>query len=86
MRPGNLPDGAIVNLESHRVFLLAIFQCRYLKEPVAIAGCEARAIEVKLAVVDIIFVISLDQFDLRILLDAGLFLLCRCELGVHHSC
>ena len=86
MGPGDLPDGAIVDLESHWVFLLAIFQRRDLEESIAVARGEARAIEVELAIVDVVLMVGLDQFDLRILLDAGLLALRGCELGVHHSC
>lgn len=59
MGPSDLPDWAFVHLEGHWLLLLAIFQSCNLQEAVAVTGCQTCAKEVKLAVVDVVFVVSL---------------------------
>ena len=59
MSPGYLPDGAVVDLESHWVFLLAIFKRCDLEESVAVARRETRAVKVKLAVINVVLVVCL---------------------------
>ena len=74
-----------MNLESHGVFMFAVFQSCNLQEPVAVTGSQTGAIEVKLTVIDVVLMISFNKFNLTLVhrlvteIAGG-----RAESGVHH--
>lgn len=84
MSPGNLPDGTFVHLEGDRLLVLAIFECRDLKEAIAVARGQASSIKVELAVVNVVLVIGLNQLKLGSPLVVGIAILLLCVASVHH--
>ena len=64
MGPGNLPDGTLVHLECDRLLLLAIFECRDLKEAIAVARGQTSSVEVELTIIYVVLVVSLNQLEL----------------------